>query len=153
MAEDAVARISSPFSRIGGTSPIDNRREIQESNWIKVGVVRKKSGLEEALIDFAALRRDVERASVGGGKAYNMIFNIHLDTLNMIDVSVMVATSALQRDETRGAHTREDFPEQRDDYGLFNTFLRRGGDGLPVTEKRDVVFKHKSLEACRNHKK
>ena len=153
MAEDAVARISSPFSRKDGTSPIGNRKEIQESNWLKVGVVRNKPGLEEALIDFAALRRDVERASVSGGKAYNMVFNIHLDTLNMIDVSVMVATSALQRDETRGAHTREDFPDQRDDYGLFNTFMRRGGDGLPVTEKRDVVFKHKSLEACRNHKK
>jgi len=115
--------------------------------------VRKESALEEALDDFAGLRRDVERAGVSGGRAYNMLFNTHLDTLNMIDVSVMAAVSALQRQETRGAHTREDFPEQRDDYGLFNTFMRRGDDGLPVFEKKDVVFKHKSLEECQKHKK
>ena len=153
MAKEAMARISAPLTRKGGTSPFANRREIQETNWVKVGVVRKESALEEALDDFAGLRRDVERAGVSGGRAYNMLFNTHLDTLNMIDVSVMAAVSALQRQETRGAHTREDFPEQRDDYGLFNTFMRRGDDGLPVFEKKDVVFKNKSLEACQKHKK
>lgn len=153
MAKEAMARISEPLSRRGGPSPFDNRREIQETNWVKVGVVRKESALEEALTDFAGLRRDVERASVSGRQAYNMQFNTHLDTLNMIDVSVMAATSALQRQETRGAHTREDFPGQRDDYGLFNTFMWRGEDGLPVFEKREVVFRHKSLEACQKHKK
>ena len=152
MAKEAMARISEPLSRRGGPSPFDNRREIQETNWVKVGVVRKESALEEALTDFAGLRRDVERASVSGRQAYNMQFNTHLDTLNMIDVSVMAATSALQRQETRGAHTREDFPGQRDDYGLFNTFMWRGEDGLPVFEKREVVFRHKSLEACQKHK-
>ena len=153
MAKEAMARISEPLSRRGGPSPFDNRREIQETNWVKVGVVRKESALEEALTDFAGLRRDVERASVSGRQAYNMQFNTHLDTLNMIDVSVMAATSALQRQETRGAHTREDFPGQRDDYGLFNTLMWRGEDGLPVFEKREVVFRHKSLEACQKHKK
>lgn len=153
MPEAAVARLSAPFERKGGPSPIDNRREIQESNWVKVGVVRSQAGLESALSDFAVFRENVENASVSGGLPYNMIFNIHLDTLNMIDVSTMVATSALLRDETRGAHTREDHPKQRDDYGLFNTFMRRGADGMPVTEKRDVVFKHKSMEACQKYVK
>lgn len=153
MAEEIVARLSAAFERKGGPSPIENRREIQESNWVKVGVVRSKEGLESALSDFAVYRQSVENASVSGRLPYNMIFNIHLDTLNMIDVSTMVAASALLRDETRGAHTREDHPAQRDDYGLFNTFMRRGGDGLPVTEKRDVVFKHKSLETCQNYVK
>ena len=152
-AEDAIARITAPYSRKNGPSPFANRREIQETNWVNVGVVRKQSGLEKALVDFASLRQDVERASVSGNRAYNMEFNTHLDTLNMIDVSVMAAVSALQREETRGAHTREDFPNQRDDYGLFNTFLWKGGDGMPVFEKKDVVFKHKSLEACQKHKK
>ena len=110
-----------------------NRREIQEVNWVKAGVVRKQKGLEEALSDFSVLRKAVEQASVSGSRVYNMAFNIHLDTLNMIDVSTMVTASALQREETRGAHTREDFSEQRDDYGLFNIFMRRGEDGLPIT--------------------
>ena len=153
MVKDIVARLFAPYSRQNGTSPFANRREIQETNGINVGVVRKQSGLEQAITDLASLRQDVERASVSGNKAYNMEFNTHLDTLNMLDVSIMAAVSALQREETRGAHTREDFPDQRDDYGLFNTFMWRGGDGMPVFEKKDVVFKHKSLEECQKHKK
>jgi len=153
MAKEAVARLSAPYTRKGGKSPFENRREIQETNWINVGVVRKQSGLEQALRDLAILRKDVDGTTVVGRDAYNMEFNVWLDTLNMMDVSIMAAVSALQREETRGAHTREDFPNQRDDYGLFNTFMWRGDDGMPVFEKRDVVFKHKSLEACQKHKK
>ena len=150
---EIIARLTAPYSRKNGKSPFENRREIQETNWVNVGVVRRQDRLETALTDFASLRHDVEKASVSGNKVYNMEFNTHLDTLNMLDVSVMAAVSALQREETRGAHTREDFPKQRDEYGLFNTFMWRGGDGMPVFEKKDVVFKHKSLEECQKHKK
>lgn len=153
LAKDMAARLVDPFSRKGGRSPLENRRDIQEVNWIKVGVVRNQKDLEESMSDFVALRDEVNKASVSGSQAYNMVFGVHLDTLNMMDVSIMAATSALQRDETRGAHTRSDFPNQRDDYGLFNTFMWRGANGLPEFEKREVVFKHKSLDACQKHKK
>ena len=153
LAKDMAARLVDPFSRKGGRSPLENRRDIQEVNWIKVGVVRNQKDLEESMSDFVALRDEVNKASVSGSQAYNMVFGVHLDTLNMMDVSIMAATSALQRDETRGAHTRSDFPNQRDDYGLFNTFMLRGANGLPEFEKREVVFKHKSLDACQKHKK
>lgn len=153
MAEDMMRRLMEPFSRQDGTDPLANRKEIQEVNWNKVGVVRTRDGMEEALSDFSALRKDVEASGVAGGKAYNMVYNVYLDTLNMMDVSIMAASSGLRRDETRGAHTRGDFPEQRDDYGLFNTFLWRGPDGLPRMEQRPVEFTHKSLEACQAHKK
>lgn len=152
LVDEMVARLSEPLTRTRGTNPLHNRTEIQETNWNKVGVVRNKADLESSLSDFASLRKDVESSSVAGG-AYNMVFNVHLDTLNMLDVSVMAATSALQRDETRGAHTRSDFLQQRDEIGLFNTFLWRGPDGLPQWEKRDVEFTHKSLETCQKYKK
>ena len=61
--------------------------------------------------------------------------------------------SALAREETRGAHSRADFPKQRDDYGLFNSYLRRGDDGRPAIEKRPVRFTRKSLEECQNYRK
>ena len=153
LVESMVARLSAPLARTGGRNPLEIRRDIQEVNWLQVGVVRNQKDLQEALGSFAELREELAQASAPAGRAYNMPYSVHLDTLNMIDVSVMTATSALQRDETRGAHTRQDFPEQRDDYGLFNTFLWKGEDGLPRFEKRPVVFKHKSLEACQRHKK
>ena len=116
-------------------------------------MVRNEKDLRAALDDFAALREENAKARVAGTSAYNMEYGVYLDTLSMLDVSLAAASSALLRDETRGAHTRSDFPEQRDDYGLFNTFLRQGTDGMPVCEKRDVVFSRKTLEQCRSHKK
>ncbi|MCL1939513.1 MAG: FAD-binding protein [Desulfovibrionaceae bacterium] len=153
LAKDMEARLVQPLSRTGGRSPLEIRRDLQEVNWLKVGIVRSKTDLEAALSDFASLSEDMNKAGAGSGKTYNMVFGAYLDTLNLIDASVMAATSALQRDETRGAHTRSDFPDQRDDYGLFNIFLWRGANGLPEYDKREVVFKHKSLEACQKHKK
>lgn len=152
MAEEAKKRLTAPLSRKGGRSPFENRRDIQETNWLKVGVVREEKLLREALTDFDSLRKDVENASVDGGRAYNMKFNTHLDTLSMMDVSNMATISALQRDETRGAHTRKEFPDQRDDYGLFNTFMWKGSDGMPEFEKRDVEFKHMSVDEIKNFK-
>ena len=153
MAERMAERLAAPLTATSGTSPLENRRDIQETNWLQVGVVRNQKDLQSALESFTNMRENVAKAKVTGSQSYNMIYNIHLDTLNMIDVSVMAATSALQRDETRGAHTRSDFPQQRDDYGLFNTFLWRGEGSLPVFEKREVIFKHKSLETCQQFKK
>jgi succinate dehydrogenase / fumarate reductase flavoprotein subunit/fumarate reductase flavoprotein subunit len=82
-----------------------------------------------------------------------MMYNTALDLRSMIDASRMIAASAQVREETRGAHFRQDFPKQRDDYGLFNTFLHRGADGKPVIEKKPVVFKYKSLEDCQKYRK
>ncbi|SHN60328.1 L-aspartate oxidase [Desulfovibrio litoralis] len=153
LVESMIERLSMPFNTKGGRNPIENRKEIQEINWLKVGVVRNKTDLEDAYQSFKNMRQTVAEATVTGSLAYNMLYTIYLDTLNMLDVSLMSSLSALQRDETRGAHTRQDFPDQRDDYGLFNTFLWKGDDGLPQFEKRDVVFNIKSLEECQKFKK
>jgi succinate dehydrogenase / fumarate reductase flavoprotein subunit/fumarate reductase flavoprotein subunit len=153
MAQAIVDRLQTPFSRTQGPSSFATRREIQEINWNKVGVVRNQGDLQQALDDFASLRDETDKTRLRGGRVYNMEYAVHLDTLNMIDVSIMAATSALLRDETRGAHTRSDFPAMRDDYGLFNIFMKRGTNGLPECDKREVAFTHKTLEECRKHKK
>src|SRR5207249_10489737 len=87
--------------------------------------------LSQALSEIEAIAAEAATMRVAGGRHYNMMYTAACDLLNMIDVSRMVATSALAREETRGAHSRSDFPKQRDDYGLFNSNLRRGSNGLP----------------------
>jgi succinate dehydrogenase/fumarate reductase flavoprotein subunit len=82
-----------------------------------------------------------------------MPWNIYIDFLNMIDVSQMVASSALLRKEKRGAHFRQDYPEQNDKEYLYNLFLKKGENGQPVFEKKPVSFTHKSLDECQNYTK
>ncbi|MCL4477338.1 MAG: FAD-binding protein [Nitrospirae bacterium] len=151
--EDFVARLKAPLQRSKGANPFELRKAIQELNWNKVGVARKEPELSEALNEIEEIAAEVETTSVTEGTVYNMMYNTYLDIRSMIDATRMVAFSARLREETRGAHFRQDFPEQRDDYGLFNIILRRGDDGRAVAEKKPVVFKYKSLEECRNYKK
>jgi succinate dehydrogenase/fumarate reductase flavoprotein subunit len=152
--EEVVDRITSPLKRETGASPFDLRKSLQELNWNKVGVVRNGADLTAALSEMSAIADEAARMRVSGGRVYNMMWTAANDLLNMLDVSRMVATSALAREETRGAHSRADFPKQRDDYGLFNTRLRRGGDDRqPQLEKKPVAFTRKSLEECQKYRK
>lgn len=152
-AEEIMDRLTLPLRRATGANPFELRRELQELNWNKVGVARTGDDLAAAVDGVEDLAGEMENLRVTGGNVYNMVNTVAVDLRSLIDVSRMVAASARLRDETRGAHTRLDFPEQRDDYGLFNTFLVRGEDGRPVTHKKPVTFKHKSLEECRRYKK
>ncbi len=153
MAEETIAVLKRPLGRANGTNPFEVRRQVQELNWNKVGVARTGPGLAEALSEIASLRDAVARLKVTGGPAYNMMYTAALDLRSMIDVSMMVASSALQREETRGAQFRSDFPRQRDDYGLFNVLLRKGDDGKPAVEKTPVAFRYKSVEECQTYRK
>jgi fumarate reductase flavoprotein subunit len=139
--------------RAKGASPFDLRQSIQELNWNKVGVVRNGPDLSQALSELNGIADEAGAMRVEGGRVYNMMYTAACDLLNMIDVSRMVATSALAREETRGAHSRSDFPDQRDDYGLFNSFLRRGGDGKPHIEQKPVAFTRRSLQECQDYRK
>lgn len=153
MAEEIIRRVNAPFQRGEGTNPFALRKEIQELNWNRVGVARNASDLAAALGDIEEIANELDKVSVRGGTAYNMMYGAFLDIRSMIDATRMIASSAGLRNETRGAHFRNDFPDQLDDYGLFNIFLRRGDDGLPVTEKKPVIFRYKSVEACQQYRK
>jgi succinate dehydrogenase / fumarate reductase flavoprotein subunit/fumarate reductase flavoprotein subunit len=151
--DQAIDRLTRPMKRTSGASPFELRKSIQDLNWNKVGVVRNGTDLNTALAELDAIADEAAGMRVEGGRVYNMMYTAACDLLNMIDVSRMVATSALARHETRGAHSRSDFPDQRDDYGLFNSYLRRGRDGRPQIEKKPVRFSRKSLEECQNYRK
>jgi len=151
--DETIDRVTQPMQRKSGPSPFDLRKRLQELNWNKVGVVRNGPDLSAALAEIDAIAGEAAAMRVEGGRVYNMMYTAACDLLNMIDVSRMVATSGLAREETRGAHSRSDFPKQRDDYGLFNSYLRRGSNGKPDIEKKPVSFSRKSLEACQNYRK
>jgi succinate dehydrogenase / fumarate reductase flavoprotein subunit/fumarate reductase flavoprotein subunit len=149
----AIERLTAPMKRSSGPSPFDLRKRIQELNWNKIGVVRNGADLSQAIEEIDEIAQEASQMRVSGGRVYNMMNTAAFDLLNMIDVSRAVAASALAREETRGAHSRSDFPKQRDDYGLFNSYLRRGDDGRPTIDKKPVRFTRKSLEECQTYHK
>jgi len=151
--EDLVSRLIKPLNCANGENPFELKKKIQELNWTKVGVGRKEPDLSIALDEIEEIAEQMEQVSVKGGIAYNMMYGAFLDIRSMIDATRMVAYSARLREETRGAHFRQDFPEQRDDYGLFNIFLRCGDDGRPIAKKEAVAFTYKSVEECQKYKK
>jgi succinate dehydrogenase / fumarate reductase flavoprotein subunit/fumarate reductase flavoprotein subunit len=151
--EEIMALLRQPLTRATGINPFELRKQIQELNWNKVGVARNAADLKAALAEIDSLAAALDQVKVTGGVAYNMMYSTALDLRSMIDVSRLVATSASLRDETRGAHFRQDFPEQRDDYGLFNIFLQRAANGALEAHKKPVQFKYKSLAECQKYKK
>src|SRR5690606_41421856 len=75
-----------------------------------VGIIRRKHELEESLQRLADLRARVAKVSASGGRQYNPSWHLALDLRNMLLVSQCIAMAALAREESRGGHTREDFP-------------------------------------------
>ena len=71
----------------------------------------------------------------GGNIQYNPGWHLALDLKNMIDVSEAVTRAALTRTESRGGHSREDFPESDKEWGQCNLVVRQAGDGLQVAEE------------------
>jgi succinate dehydrogenase / fumarate reductase flavoprotein subunit/fumarate reductase flavoprotein subunit len=153
LVAETAARLMAAPQRSTGEGPFGLRDELREINWAKVGIVRNGIGLEEAIGAFVSLRSAAEKVRITGPHTYNMPWNTHIDLLNMIDISILAASCALARRESRAAHYRSDCPEQDDVNGLYNIFLTRGPRGMPELKTEPVRFKYKTLQECRSYKK
>src|ERR1051326_3076496 len=87
--------------------------------------------LEESLKLLADLRNRVNNVGATGGRRFNPGWHLALDLRNMLIVSECTARAALEREESRGGHTREDFPAMDDKWRQFNLVcsLNAAGDG------------------------
>src|SRR5579875_3230691 len=93
-----------------------------------VGIIRSGSELEEALERLAELKERCAKLSVGGGRAYNPGWNLATDLPSMLTVSTAVTQGALARKESRGGHTREDYPGPDPELGKVNFVQRQTGE-------------------------
>jgi len=124
-AED---ELEAPLTRVGGTDPYRVREELQDTMQTLVGIFRTADDLKRAIDRIAEIRRRAEDLCVSGGRPYNPGWNLVFELRNLIDISDAIARSALTREESRGAHSRLDFPETRDDWATVNVVVRRDGD-------------------------
>ncbi|MGI8435199.1 MAG: fumarate reductase/succinate dehydrogenase flavoprotein subunit [Nocardioidaceae bacterium] len=124
-AEHAVA----PFSVAGGENPYTIQHDLQDVMQRLVGIIRTREELEESLAEIEALKQRASRLSVEGHRQYNPGWHLALDLVNMLTVSECIAKAALERQESRGGHTRDDFPGADDHWGSRNLVLVEGAGG------------------------
>ena len=124
----AIAEALAPFDRAEGENPYDIQRDLQDMMQANVGIIRTGTELEFALSELDKLTSRVQNIKVKGGRAYNPGWNLATDLPAMITVSRCVAMGALNRKESRGGHTRLDFPEAVAEMGSVN-FTQSSSDG------------------------
>ena len=108
--EQAEKELLAPFSNSGTESPYAVHRDLQEVMQNLVGIYRTKEDLEKALDELEKLRVRTAKASVEGSRLFNPGWHLSYDLKAMLIVSEAVAHSALARTESRGAHSRIDYP-------------------------------------------
>jgi succinate dehydrogenase / fumarate reductase flavoprotein subunit len=131
-AENALA----PLGRgEGGENPYTLHGELQQVMNDLVGIIRRKSELEESLARLADLKERIRKVGVGGGRRYNPGWHLALDLRNMLTVSECTAKAALEREESRGGHTREDFPQMDPEWRRVNLVCSQQGEDVRLERK------------------
>ncbi|WP_422771712.1 fumarate reductase/succinate dehydrogenase flavoprotein subunit [Plantactinospora sp. WMMC1484] len=133
--EAAVDRALAPLEREGGENPYTLQQDLQAVMGDLVGIIRRKGELEESLVKLADLRDRVTRVAVAGGRRYNPGWHLALDLRNMLVVSECTARAALEREESRGGHTREDFPTMAPQWRTVNLVCSLDGDKVRLEQK------------------
>jgi len=118
-----------PFEGGGTENPYTVQHNLQDLMQELVGIVRREEEMMQALGRIQELKAASERVSVDGNREYNNGWHTALDLRNLVAVSEMVARSALERKESRGAHFRDDFPSKDEACGKFNIVVRKGAGG------------------------
>ncbi len=119
--EEQVGRaehdLAAPLERREGENPYGIQSELQQTMQDLVGIIRTKAELERAIVRIDALAVRAEKAATRGGRAYNPSWHTALDIRSQLACAAVVARSALTREESRGGHTREDFPKADPSWG------------------------------------
>jgi succinate dehydrogenase / fumarate reductase flavoprotein subunit len=140
----AISEALAPFDRTDGENPYEVQHDLQEMMQANVGIIRNAGELDVAISALDDFTRRVKNVSVKGGRAYNPGWNLATDLPSMITVSKCVANGALLRKESRGGHTRDDFPNADPELGKLNFAQSSDGghwnDPVTVVESPILVM-------------
>jgi succinate dehydrogenase flavoprotein subunit len=116
----AQAEAIAPLGRHGGENPYTVHGEVQETMSNLVGIIRREDEIRTALSELEKLRDRAESVRAEGGSAYNPGWHLALDLRNIMLIAECVAQAALERTESRGGHTRDDFPVMSPEWRKVN---------------------------------
>lgn len=125
----AAEALMAPFER-SGEGPYEVHRALQEVMQYKVGIMRTEEDLRSALVELDDIQKRVDNVSVEGSIQFNPGWHLAQDLKSMIVVSKAVTKCALERRESRGGHTRVDFPNYDEKLFAVNALISKGADGM-----------------------
>ncbi len=126
--EDAVREMLVPFERPNGESPYTIHEDLQSTMQSLVGIFRNEEDLQRALSEIETLKERAARVRVEGSRLFNPGWHLVRDLQSMLTVAEAVTHSALARRESRGAHSRIDYPGLDDAWGKkHNVVVKKAG--------------------------
>jgi succinate dehydrogenase / fumarate reductase flavoprotein subunit len=103
-----------------------------------VGIVRREPEMQAALGKIEGLKERAARAGTPGNREYNPGWHTAVDLRSLLTCAEAIARSAIERQESRGGHFRDDFPEKTAEGAGFNLVCRKGRDGRMEIARRPV---------------
>ena len=122
------------FSETKSENPYHLHQELQDIMEMHAGIVREEESLNEGIEKLKNLSERAENAKATGDRSYNPSWHLCLDMKNMLITSLAIAEAAKERRESRGGHTRLDYPEYDNELGSLNIIIRKGPDGLNIVK-------------------
>jgi len=133
--EEGEREMLAPFERKDGESPYQLHGELQEIMQGLVGIFREERDLNQALLDLGHFKERAKEFSVPGSRMFNPGWHLCADLKSLLTVSEAVTRCALARKESRGAHSRIDFPNYDPAWGKQNNIISRRGDEMILQQR------------------
>jgi len=133
--ESASREMLAPFERSSGESPYEIHRELQDALQKLVGIFRNEGDLKLALAEIVKFRERAQRVRVEGSRMFNPGWHLARDLQSMLTVAEAVTRSAIARKESRGAHSRIDFPNYDPEWAKQNNIIVRESSGMALRQR------------------
>jgi succinate dehydrogenase / fumarate reductase flavoprotein subunit len=133
---ECIAReMLAPFERPEAENPYAIQADLEDCMHNLVGIIRTESELQQALDELATLKARAERTGVHGHRQFNPGWHLGLDLRAMLMVAEAVTRSAIERKESRGGHTRSDFPTTDKHFATVNVVTRQVRGEMAISQE------------------
>jgi len=109
--------------------------DLQKTMEKLVGIVREEKELKQALEEIEELKTRAKHVKATGDRIYNAGWHYCLDLKNLLTVSEAITRAALERKESRGGHTRLDYPDSDKEFGKINIYVRKKGEEMQIVKE------------------
>jgi succinate dehydrogenase / fumarate reductase flavoprotein subunit len=137
---ESLEAMAAPFERGIGEDPYRLHADLQETMSSLVGIFRTGEELTAAIARIEGYKRRWHGLAVGGPRRFNPAWDLVFELRNMLTVSEVIARSALERTESRGAHSRLDHPGTHEQWDSVNVATRSDGEAMVVRQTPTAAF-------------